>query len=187
MRYSPSVKSFFPEWMPYETIPSDIVVVPDDDLGLILQRDPWDDIALVDGRVVIVPEPEEQTMQREKGAVLEAVKQRAGQDEHAPVQVGPYTMRGGQGSAMDLKSQLDLAMAIAFRMPELNITTVKFYDVNGDEVVVPIESDTEVDAWDIVMAVAIQVSSARFKQVGLERAIARANSKAELDQIKWSE
>lgn len=187
MRYSNATKCFYPEHVQYQGLPADIVVVSDNDFNAAISKPPGASLDLIDGRVVVVPEPDADVLLREKGRAAEAIKVQAGQAEHAPVRVGQYTMRGGQGSAVDLKGQLDLAMAIALRMPELNITTVKFYDVNGDEVVVPIESDTEVDAWDIVIAVALQVSTTRFKQIGLELAIARANSKAELDQIKWSE
>ena len=184
MKFSASTGCFYFDQQPS---PDDSINVTDEDMRSVASRGPTDTLAVVDGRVVVVHESGELKLLRDKSRVAEAIKAQAGQSEHAPVQVGPYTMRGGQGSAMDLKGQLDLAMAIAHRMPELNISTVKFYDVAGEEIEVPIESDTEIDAWDIVIAVALQVSSTRFKQVGFERAIARANSKADLDTIKWGE
>ena len=187
MRFSKSTQCFYPEWLNYSSLPEDIVEVQDSAFNIAANCDPNASIDVQGSLVVVVPEPAASGLQRSKGKLAEAIKAQAGQAEHAPVQVGPYRMRGGNGSAIDLKGQLDLAMAIAQRMPELNITTVRFYDVAGEEIEVPIESDTEVDAWDIVIAVALQVSNTRFKQVGLERSIAKANSKAELDALKWSE
>lgn len=184
MKYSATAGCFFFDG---QTAPADAITVSDEEARLAMGRDPLSALAVIDGALVVVPEPAEQALQRAKGQMAEAMRARAGVSEYAPVQVGPYLMRGGAGSAMDLKGQLDLTVAIAQRLPELKISTVKFYDVNGEEIEVPIESDTEVDAWDIVIAVALQVSTVRFKQVGLERAIAEANSKAELDALKWSE
>ena len=165
--------------------PGESIQVSDEEHLVLINRDPTSTLAVVDGKIVVVPEDEAAKLSRAKGQAASRVRIVADRDENAPVQIGPYLMRGGSGSAMDLKGQLDLQVAIAQRLPELGITTVKFYDVAGEEIEVPIESETEVDAWDIVIAVAQQVSTTRFKQIGLERAIAKAMSKADLDAITW--
>ena len=43
----------------------------------------------------------------------------------------------------------------------------------------------KINAWDIVIAVALQVSKVRFKGVAIEKAIAKAKNAAELENIKW--
>lgn len=120
-----------------------------------------------------------------KSAKLSELELAAAVEEVAPVQVNGWTFKGGEASGMALFGQLTLALKVAERMPELGISTVKFYDINGNDVIVPFESSTEVDAWDILLAVATQASAVVFKKKDKLKALKAANTIEAVNAITW--
>lgn len=111
------------------------------------------------------------------------LEQKSKEEELTPVPIGPYTFRGGEDSGYALKAWLDGAIYYRDKMPELEITTVDFYDVYGNKVVVPIESDTDLDAWEICMAVRNNAGAILFKYSNLKKLVYEAQSLQEIDAI----
>jgi len=66
MKFSPSNLQFYPDDIGYEMtdIPGDVIDIPPDDFAAAMDRAPGESLKLENGRVVIVPAPEIDTVER---------------------------------------------------------------------------------------------------------------------------
>ncbi len=125
----------------------------------------------------------EEILIEKKLELYQLLEQKSKEEELIPVPVGPYVFRGGADSGYALKAWLDGAIYYRDKMPELEITTVDFYDIYGNKVVVPIESDTDLDAWEICMAVRNNAGAVLFKYANLKKLVDEATTVEDLDAV----
>lgn len=104
-----------------------------------------------------------------------------------PVTVGEHTYFGGQASALALKGQYDLIKdyVAAYAPDEAPVTTVTFHDINGYEVILPLESDSVVDGVDVVAQVSMAYNMVAFNYAAKVGSVERAISMAELEIITF--
>lgn len=101
--------------------------------------------------------------------------------ESQPVTVGDYIVFGGKESMISLDGQKRLVRDY-ISVFDNSVTDVTFFGPDG-EFTVPLESDTEIDAMDIV-AQATQVYSAlAFNYAAKVRAVYAANTREEVEEI----
>ena len=133
--------------------------------------------------------PEEKAARRlaaAKSAKRDELAQSFAAAETAPIEIGGHLYKGGSDSAMALYGQWQLFSKYAERMPELGIVTVDFYDVHGNIVTVPIDSDVDIDALDVCLAVGTAASAVDFRYVELIRRLQLAETVNEVEAIVWS-
>ena len=186
MRFSETTKCFYPEWVNYTEVPTDIVVVPDEDFDVLAQKGPNDTIALIDGRVVVVPEGDENKLARGKSTKADEIEAAFQASEAVPVSVNGWQFKGGFTSGLAIDAQrraADMYRQLNPQAPDM----VTFFDVHGTPVTVPLLSDTEIDAADICLSMSYIVSLNTFKYEQLRNAVWAATTVEEVAAISWSE
>ena len=103
----------------------------------------------------------------------------------SPVVVGGHAYKGGFESGLALDAQRRMLVEYAIVNPLAGITTVDFFDIAGATITLPLNSDTELDALDICLAVGQTAAINSFKCAQLIAAVRAANSIEAVSAIHW--
>lgn len=107
--------------------------------------------------------------------------------ESQPITVGEHSYKGGFQSGMALDAQRRMMVEYAAVNPDAGITTVDFFDTSGNKVILPLVSDTEIDALDVCLAVGNKASENSFTCSSLQAQVEAAETLEELEAICWPE
>ena len=102
-----------------------------------------------------------------------------------PVVVGEHAYIGGFESGLALDAQRRMLIEYAKANPLAGITTVDLFDIAGATITLPLNSDTELDALDICLAVGQTATINSFKCAQLIAAVRAANSIEAVSAIHW--
>ena len=105
--------------------------------------------------------------------------------ELLPVTIGGHAYRGGFESGLAIDAQRRMLVEYAIVNPLAGITTVDFFDIAGAAITLPLNSDTELDALDICLAVGQTAAINSFKCAQLIAAVRAANSIEAVSAIHW--
>jgi len=134
-----------------------------------------------------IPDPahtDDELLEMAKAAKISDLEAAASVDMSAPVSVGGCVFSGGLESARNLDGQWRMARDYVSVHDPL-ITTVDFFQADGTVCTVPITSDTEIDAADIVAAVSQRVSVTLFKLADFKRTVAMATDITSVNGVAW--
>lgn len=102
-----------------------------------------------------------------------------------PVVVGGHAYRGGFQSGMATDAQRRMMVEYAAANPLAGISTADFFDIHGATVTLPLNSETELDALDVCLAVGQAAAINSFKCAQLIAAVRAANSIEAVSTIHW--
>lgn len=102
-----------------------------------------------------------------------------------PVVVGGHAYKGGFESGLAIDSQRRAMLEYSAVNPLAGITTVDFFDVNGEKVTLSLSSETQIDALDVCLALHQSASVNSFKCSQLIAAVRAANSIEAVSAIHW--
>ena len=105
--------------------------------------------------------------------------------ELSPVVIGGHAYRGGFESGLAIDAQRRMLVEYAVVNPLAGITTVDLFDIAGATITLPLNSDTELDALDICLAVGQTATINSFKCAQLIAAVRAANSIEAVSAIHW--
>ena len=149
--------------------------------------------AEIEGRLVENPGYEEYLAALEQGEALKEARAAKIAEidaafalaEQQPVTVGDHSYKGGFESGLALDAQRRMLMEYAIVNPLASITTVDFFDITGATVTLPLNSETELDALDVCLAVGQMAAFNSFKCAQLIAAVRAANSIEAVSTIHW--
>ena len=149
--------------------------------------------AEVEGRLVENSGYEEYLSALEQGEALEKARAEKiaeidaafAEAEQQPVTIGPYQFKGGFESGLAIDAQRRAMVEYAAVNPHAGITTVDFFDITGKLITLPLSSDTEIDAFDVCLAIHQAASINAFKCAQLVAAARDATTIAEINAIHW--
>ena len=105
--------------------------------------------------------------------------------EQQPVTIGAYQFKGGFQSGLAIDAARRMMVEYAAANPLAGISTVDFFDVNGAAITLPLNSETELDALDVCIAVGQAAAANSFKCAQLVEAARTATTIAEINAIHW--
>lgn len=105
--------------------------------------------------------------------------------EQQPVSVGGHAYSGGFQSGMAMDAQRRMLVEYAAANPLAGISTADFFDIHGATVTLPLNSETELDALDVCLAVGQASAINSFKCAQLIAAVRAANSIEAVSTIHW--
>ena len=105
--------------------------------------------------------------------------------EQRPVSVGGHKFKGGFESGLALDAQRRMLVEYAAANPLAGISTADFFDIHGATVTLPLNSETELDALDVCVAVGQAAAINSFKCAQLIAAVHAAGSADAINAIHW--
>lgn len=105
--------------------------------------------------------------------------------EQQPVTIGGRAYRGGFQSGLAMDAQRRMLVEYAAANPLAGISTADFFDIHGATVTLPLNSETELDALDVCLAVGQASAINSFKCAQLIAAVRAANSIEAVSTIHW--
>ena len=105
--------------------------------------------------------------------------------EQRPVSVGGHKFKGGFESGLALDAQRRMLVEYAAANPLAGISTADLFDIHGATVTLPLNSETELDALDVCLAVGQAAAINSFKCAQLIAAVRAANSIEAVSTIHW--
>lgn len=105
--------------------------------------------------------------------------------EQRPVSVGGHKFKGGFESGLALDAQRRMLVEYAAANPLAGISTADFFDIHGATVTLPLNSETELDALDVCLAVGQAAAINSFKCAQLIAAVHAAGSADAVNAIHW--
>ena len=105
--------------------------------------------------------------------------------EELPVSVGSHSYKGGYQSGLALDAQRRMLVEYAAANPLAGISTADLFDIHGATVTLPLNSETELDALDVCLAVGQAAAINSFKCAQLIAAVRAANSIEAVSTIHW--
>ena len=105
--------------------------------------------------------------------------------EQRPVSVGGHKFKGGFESGLALDAQRRMLVEYAAANPLAGISTADFFDIHGATVTLPLNSETELDALDVCVAVGQAAAINSFKCAQLIAAVHAAGSADAVNAIHW--
>ena len=105
--------------------------------------------------------------------------------EQQPVSIGPYQFKGGFESGLALDAARRMMVEYAAANPLAGIATVDFFEVNGATITLPLNSETELDALDVCVAVGQAAAANSFKCAQLISTANAATTIEEVNAIYW--
>ena len=146
-------------------------------------------IIVRDGEVMSVDPMSLMTMQEQvanaKVVKIAEINAAFANAEQHPITVGNHSYKGGFESGLAIDAQRRMLVEYAIANPLAGISTVDFFDIHGTTITLPLNSDTEIDAIDVCLAVGQAAAANSFKCAQLIAAAMSATTIEEVNAIKW--
>ena len=162
----------------------------DTDSGQSTRRDHWGWDAWLQPRLdageTIAPwKTEAELLEGARGAKVAEINAAFRGAEELPVSVGSHSYKGGFQSGLAMDAQRRMLVEYAAANPLAGISTADFFDIHGATVTLPLNSETELDALDVCLAVGQAATINSFKCAQLIAAVRAANSIEAVSTIHW--
>ena len=137
------------------------------------------------GEIVHSFKSDEELLEEARQAKIAEINAAFAEAEQQLVSIGPHLFKGGFESGLALDAARRMMVEYATANPLAGITTVDFFDVNGATITLPLNSETELDALDVCIAVGQAAAANSFKCAQLVAAAKDATTVAEINAIHW--
>ena len=165
-------------------------IIFDDETGQVTQEGHWGYEAWLKPRLdageTIAPwKTEEELLEEARTAKIAEINAAFQGAEELSVSVGGYSYKGGFQSGLALDAQRRMLVEYAAANPLAGISTADLFDIHGATVTLPLNSETELDALDVCLAVGQAAAINSFKCAQLITAVRAANSIEAVSTIHW--
>ena len=138
-----------------------------------------------DGGITQPWKTEQELLEEARQAKIAEIDAAFAEAEGQLVSIGPHLFKGGFESGLALDAARRMMVEYATANPLAGITTVGFFDVNGATITLPLNSETELDALDVCLAIGQAAAANSFKCAQLVAAAKDATTVAEINAIHW--
>lgn len=180
--YSPKTKGFYDD--EFNTVPSDAIQLTDQEYQhFFTSLCSGKDLVHDNGRLLVIDR--EIPLDDLKQSKIKEINDAFRDAEQQPVSVGGHKLKGGFESGLALDAQRRMLVEYAAANPLAGISTADFFDIHGATVTLPLNSETELDALDVCLAVGQASAINSFKCAQLIAAVRAANSIEAVSTIHW--
>ena len=165
-------------------------IIFDDETGQVTQKGHWGYEAWLKPRLdageTIAPwKTEAELLEGARAEKIAEINAAFALAEQRPVSVGGHKFKGGFESGLALDAQRRMLVEYAAANPLAGISTADFFDIHGATVTLPLNSETELDALDVCVAVGQAAAINSFKCAQLVAAVHAAGSADAVNAIHW--